>query len=626
MVCLLPLSAFAGGHAHHRDFIDGDIIVKLKGKDGSNSANAFIGKAVSMKGMRLRGSWRGLNMHHMHIRAGDDMQARLNEMNSDPAVEFAEPNYLMQAQSTGPETQPQSLADLQAQGGAGGGNNAFVNQSTYAPIQYLNSWAHETGGLSAPIVAVVDTGISAGHSVFTQSQVIWVNPGESGVDGSGHSKTSNGIDDDSNGYIDDVSGWNFVSGSNNPNDDNGHGTHVSGIVLGTTTDIFASPVATAKIKIMPLKFLNASGSGSTSDAVNAIYYATNNGARVISNSWGGGGFSNSLLQAISYAYSHNVVFAAAAGNSASNNDASPTYPANYNVPNVISVAATYDNDGLASFSNYGAQTVHLGSPGYGILSTYPGNTYVAESGTSMATPFVAGTAALMVRENPALTSYQIKTLLLAGLNSDASLTGITTTGGRLNVLNSILASQTTSGAGSQPVYDLSANERSPAAIEATQGAGCGRVSYEILKRSADDDSSGPPTSLAKDLNFFFLLVLLTSPIVLAVILRRKSGVNARRHERYQIDSQVRVRVGDRELVGSVSTISLGGVQLNTDAWLERGGMVSMTIASPDGSGEVHVQGKVVWSEEKKHYGVQFAEAHETALAAISRWTQSLLKA
>lgn len=544
-------------------------------------------------------------------RAGDaraaDVQAIIRELQADPEVEFAEPNYYVKSQSTGVEREI-SAQEFQAMGSEG------AMSQTQAGIQAEAAWGILTPGQAPVVVAIIDTGVDYNHEVFVDANAIWTNPYE---------VAGNGIDDDGNGYVDDVLGWNFVSNSANPLDDDGHGTHVAGIVLGVTQNIHANVLTAAKIKIMPLKFLDANGVGTTSDAIEAIYYAANNGARVLNNSWGGGGFSQALVNAISYAYGKKSVFVAAAGNAAANNDASPTYPANYGFPNLLSVAATNDWDNLANFSNYGKETVHMGSPGVSILSTLPNGTYGFANGTSMATPFVSGVAALMLRESPTMNGYQIRQLILSGSDSAESLSNKVSTAGRLNVYSSVQSAKTTAPDDTMPAYDASVNSAARAPAEAKMATGCGLVGKSIL--DLRDGGQGPGGGPMRNVAFFGLLLVLMAPLVLGAYLRRKDGRDSRRFERYQIDSHVRVRVGDRELLGNVSSISLGGVQLNTDAWLEQGGVVTMQIASPDGKDVIKVEGRVVWSEEQKRYGVAFQNAEEGALAAISRWTQALLK-
>jgi subtilisin-like proprotein convertase family protein len=197
------------------------------------------------------------------------------------------------------------------------------------------------------------------------------------------------------------------------------------------------------VRLMALKFLNASGSGYTSDAIDAIYYAIAKGAKILNNSWGGGGYDSALYNAIVAAKNAGVIVVAAAGNSSANNDTAAFYPANYNVDNVVSVAATDRFDRLASFSNYGATTVDLAAPGVSILSTTRNNTYSTFSGTSMATPHVSGAMALVWAANPTLTYRDVIDKVLNSVDKLSTLTGKVATGGRLNVAKAL-------GAGAGP--------------------------------------------------------------------------------------------------------------------------------------------------------------------------------
>ena len=227
-----------------------------------------------------------------------------------------------------------------------------------------------------------------------------------------------------------------MNDDNDPFDDNRHGTHVSGTIGAVGSNGVGVTGVNWSVKVMALKFLNSAGSGTTADAVAATLYAADKGAHVSSNSWGGGPFDQSLLDAIEYGADRGMLFVAAAGNDARNNDATPTYPASYMSDAVVAVAATDPNDALASFSSFGATSVDLGAPGVGILSTTPGAAYGSFSGTSMATPHVAGVAALLRARFPDASVYSLKALLLRSVDPVASLAGRTATGGRLNAFAS----------------------------------------------------------------------------------------------------------------------------------------------------------------------------------------------
>ncbi|MEY3033057.1 MAG: hypothetical protein RLZZ622_1532 [Planctomycetota bacterium] len=295
-----------------------------------------------------------------------------------------------------------------------------------ADIDAPEAWQVSTGSRDV-IVGVVDTGIDYTHPDLAAN--IWVNPGEI---------AGNGIDDDGNGFVDDVHGYDFVNDDGDPFDDNGHGTHCAGTIGGVGNNGTGVAGVNWEVSLMGLKFLSASGSGSTSDAIQAINYATmmrtqfGQNIRVTSNSWGGGGSSSAMRQAIEAGAAADILFVAAAGNDGSDNDATPQYPASYTSGAVVSVAATDRNDALAGFSNYGATSVDLAAPGASIVSTVPGGGYASYSGTSMATPHVAGAAALAIAVDPTLSVADLKTALLGTVDGVSGLTGKVLTGGRLN--------------------------------------------------------------------------------------------------------------------------------------------------------------------------------------------------
>ena len=303
-----------------------------------------------------------------------------------------------------------------------------------ADIDAPEAW-NITRGDGSVVVGVIDSGVDYNHPDLANA--IWRNPNETAGDG---------IDNDGNGYVDDIYGWNFVSNNNNPMDDNGHGTHVAGTIAATGNNgLGVAGVANAKI--LPLKFLSASGSGSTSGAIAAINYATKlrqSGVnlQITNNSWGGGGYSSTLYDAIKAHGNAGIMFVAAAGNGGSDqigddNDRFPQYPASYDLANIVSVAATDHNDVLASFSNFGAASVDLAAPGVSILSTVPGG-YGYASGTSMAAPHVAGAAALAWSHSPNATVAQVRSALFNSVDKISSLSGKMVTGGRLNAHGTLL--------------------------------------------------------------------------------------------------------------------------------------------------------------------------------------------
>ena len=334
----------------------------------------------------------------------------------DPRVEYIEPDYQWQAIRTPDDPRYGDLWGMHNVGQSGGTVDADID----AP----EAWDLGTGG--EVIVGVIDTGVDDDHEDLHGN--MWVNEDEI---------PDNGLDDDGNGYIDDIHGWDFVNNDNDPYDDNGHGTHCAGTIAGMGDNGIGVVGVCWSAKIMALKFLNSSGSGTTADAVSAMEYAIANGANLTSNSWGGGGYSIALLDAISAAGAANQLFIAAAGNSGSNNDSYPHYPSSYELGNIIAVAATDHNDLKAGFSCYGLTSVDLGAPGVNILSSLPGNSYGYKNGTSMAAPHVSGACALVWAKGFSLSNYEVRDIILDNVDSIASLDGLTVTGGRLNVYRAL---------------------------------------------------------------------------------------------------------------------------------------------------------------------------------------------
>lgn len=271
------------------------------------------------------------------------------------------------------------------------------------------AWEHETCSKEV-VVGVIDTGVAVTHPDLQAN--LWRNEYE--IPG-------NGIDDDRNGYIDDIHGYDFFSKTAQVSDGHGHGTHVAGIIGAAPSATVAQGVCKS-VSIAALRFMDSNGSGATSDAIEALNYAIEMDFHMTTNSWGGTETSAALLQAIKRAAEIDQLFVAAAGNSGNSADLRPEYPAAYKVENIVSVAATDESDRLANFSNFGKETVHVAAPGVFILSTYPPATVKSLSGTSMATPVVAGVAAMILSARP-LPVKQLKNLLFSSADRPRSLKG-----------------------------------------------------------------------------------------------------------------------------------------------------------------------------------------------------------
>jgi hypothetical protein len=576
-------------------YVEGEVIVKLKDRKGTEGLKGFSSKASINGKFTIEKSHSALRLHHMKINAAQTVEQSVDELRNDPEVEYAEPNWIFEKQDIGsPNPNDIFAAGVQAM-------SACSGSVTAAAIQYLQSWNLLGPNTTIPVVAIIDSGIDRNHSVFTQSGALWVNSGEI---------AGNGADDDHNGYVDDVYGWNFINNTNNNMDDEGHGTHVAGTVLGMSQDIFTSPYPAAKVKIMGLKFLDSTGYGTTSAAISAIYYASNNGAKVLNNSWGGSGYSQALKDAIAYSYTKKALFAAAAGNSYSNNNTNPMYPASYDVPNIISVAATTNADDKAWFSNFGTSSVHFGSPGTSICSTYPNNTMARMDGTSMATPIVAGIAAMMLHEKPELTGYQVKSLLFDASEYKSALANYTIQKSRVNAYGAVYAAKN----GTPPANDPNYISSNPYRDVASTTAGCGTVK----KLGRPNPGNWTPMN-------GLILFLLAMPLLISILMKQRLPREGRRYDRFKIHSAVTLVANGKEFVGEVSSISLGGVKVDTEALLRQGGIVTMSISSPDGKEAIQVQGHVVWNEANKHYGVQFDNAQQSVLSSITNWSKSLVK-
>jgi hypothetical protein len=302
-----------------------------------------------------------------------------------------------------------------------------LNQASDADVDAPEGWDVRTSAGSI-VVAVIDTGVRYTHQDLAAN--MWVNSGEA---------RGNGVDDDGNGVVDDVYGFDAYNNDGDPMDDQSHGTHCAGTIGGVGNNGIGITGVAWGVKVMACKFLSNTGSGTDSDAIRCIDYARSKGAKVLSNSWGGGGANSSLLAAIERCRAAGVLFVAAAGNESNNNDSWASYPASYTTDNIISVAATTRTDALASFSNYGATSVDLGAPGDGIYSTVSGSNsaYATYSGTSMATPHVAGALAMIAAQYPTESYTSLISRLLSGTDKIGSLSGKTKSGGRMNLAKSL---------------------------------------------------------------------------------------------------------------------------------------------------------------------------------------------
>lgn len=384
------------------EFKQGEVLIKFR----TTITQESINQTLSSVGISIAKRYDDIGVYSCNILADKSVLKVVEECNADSRVEYAEPNYIYHSFVTPNDPR-------------------FPEMFGLDKIDAPEAWEEQTGSKSI-IVGVIDTGTDQKHEDLKDN--IWRNPAEFG-DG----KENNEIDDDGNGFIDDFEGWDFINNDNNPFDDNDHGTHVSGTIGAVGNNGVGVVGVNWNVTIMPLKFLDAQGSGESDDAIEAILYGTNMGAKVLSNSWGGGGLSRALEDAIKFANQKGVLFVAAAGNESSNNDSFPSYPASYEVDNVVAVASTNRDDNLSGFSNWGQESVDLAAPGSSILSTLARDRYGVLSGTSMATPHVSGAAAIIWAQYPNLGMKQVKIRLLGSVDRNSNLADRMATGGRLNV-------------------------------------------------------------------------------------------------------------------------------------------------------------------------------------------------
>jgi subtilisin family serine protease len=340
-----------------------------------------------------------------------------------PEVEYAEPNYDIELDEIDNPLEPILPSDPQFNDQWALANSGQRGGKKGADISATLAWARTTGSEDV-VVAVLDSGVDYTHEDLAGN--MWVRPAE-----------MDPYHDEELGTVDDLNGYNAIDGNSDPMDENGHGTHCAGIIGAEGENDLGIAGVNWKVQIMPLKFMNAGGFGTTKDAIEAINYVIDRkkagvNVRIISASWGSTQKSRALEDIIRKAYENDILFVAAAGNASTNNDRSPHYPSSYDVPNVISVAALDRHDQLAGFSNYGVKSVAIAAPGVEILSTWLGNQYEEKSGTSMATPVISGVAALILAENPRLSVDDLRKRLMDSTDPIVALKGKTVSGGRIN--------------------------------------------------------------------------------------------------------------------------------------------------------------------------------------------------
>lgn len=294
-----------------------------------------------------------------------------------------------------------------------------------------------TKGSRKIIVAVIDTGLDIKHEDLSGN--LWSNPGETGVDSKGQDKSKNGIDDDKNGFIDDVHGWNFVKNKHDLTDNHGHGTHITGIIAAEADNKKGIVGIAPEVSIMTLKYFDplSPGSDNLKNTIKSIHYAVQMGAHIINYSGGGLEYSQDEFDAVNEARKKGILFVAASGNERSNSDKIPYYPADYNLDNIISVTAFNPSIEVLSSSNWGTESVHIAAPGQNVISTLPGNSYGFMTGTSQATAFVTGGAALILSHKVGFKYSDVRKYILSTGDALESLAEKTKTSRKLNLYKAL---------------------------------------------------------------------------------------------------------------------------------------------------------------------------------------------
>ncbi len=430
LLALSPMALAKEKMSVDAPFIAGEVLVKIReGKSAAALQGVQIKKELNLLAGRFA----------LVTTAQKSVAVAIAELEANPAVEYAEPNFIYTAINNTSNVERMLAQSVVEQGDdrfgllwglANTGKNEPDRNG--APgievgvagvdVNALKAWQITKGSRDITI-AVIDTGVDYNHPDLAAN--MWVNAGEVAGDG---------IDNDKNGYIDDVYGWNAAVDNGNPFDGHGHGTHCAG-TIGAIHGNGGVAGVMADVKIMAVKFLTDSGSGSLVDAIEAIDYATKMDVDLMSNSWGGGGYTQALFDSIKAASDKGIVFVAAAGNSTSNNDIRANYPSNYATDNMIAVAAITHQDQLASFSSYGKRTVHISAPGRNVLSTTPNNGYSVFSGTSMATPHVSGVLGLYLAQEGRRPHAETLERLMATSVPSSAYRRTTVSGGRADAYN-----------------------------------------------------------------------------------------------------------------------------------------------------------------------------------------------
>ena len=432
----------------------GEVLVKYKSGvfKPRLRINALYDKAGVDEVRHYKGAMKGFD--YLILNEGVNVEETIVELEQSDSVEYAQPNYILETYPIEPEETQETEDPLL-------GKKHCLNAEMPVPEMpalaecSLDKKLKEKPALNPMpeevIPAVADPNLNKSYALFKMGvdQAWSINQGskdiivadiDTGIDYNHEDLSFNLWRNPNPSNKQDIVGFDFIHNDGLPYDDQQHGTHTAGIIGAVGGNGIGSSGVSQRVSLMALKFINSEGIGTTADAVSAINYAISHGAKIINSSWGGkADQENKILhESIIQAKEHGVLFISAAGNDKSDNDGDdPNYPAAFTDDNIISVAATDEDDDLAPFSSYGQKTTHIAAPGVNIYSTVPDNKYRKLSGTSMATPYVTGAAVLVWAAHPSWDYQQVKRALLSSVDVIPSLEGKVATSGRLNVLKAL---------------------------------------------------------------------------------------------------------------------------------------------------------------------------------------------
>lgn len=594
-LAVLPILAGATGNVQTTPYTDDSIIVVYK--EGASqlekrsARELVLAKISDLNSDEVDDAYKNLMNGRIANFQLDGLSVKdaLKKVRNHPAVLYAEPNYIVSVAGVPDDAQFDQLWGMHNTGQTGGVEDADIDA--------VEAWDISTGTKDV-VIGVIDSGVDHTHPDLNAN--MWVNPGEIAGDG---------IDNDGNGYIDDIHGINAITNSGDPMDDNGHGTHVAGTIGATGNNGEGVVGVNHTTSMVGCKFLSAAGTGSSADAIKCIDYMValkNSGVnlRITNNSWGGGGFSQAVHDSITASAEADMLFVAAAGNDAVDNDVNPHYPSSYDHDAILAVAGTNHTDGMYSDSQWGLTSVDIAAPGRNVHSTVPGNRYATFSGTSMATPHVAGVAALALSVNPELTTAELKELIMTTGDDNAATQGLTVTGKRLNAKNALDNADPTPGfslkvtpgtqtivAGDTATYSFDvgsiADWDGEVTLALTGGLEGASLSAETVSPGSSFELSVPTTAETQWGDYSFEVTGTSGELVKSTAVALKVNPQGLNDFVYENDDQIAIPDNNEEGITSTMTVADDLLIFNSNVYVDIAhtwiGDLVVTLTSPAGT-------------------------------------------